>query len=135
MLGAWDDAGEKAYYIRQAYPDGGIVFSTGDDAWRALEVITDPVVERQTRWALNRRFLEQQMDAGVGRFEYVSSDFNDILTRYSGQSYDDVLNDFVKYGENSKGQRISYRELELLYLRDNASRLGYDLVDTTWVKR
>lgn len=137
VLGAWDEAGVKDFYIRQAHPDGGIFYATGEEVWDALnDNITDLVIRRQTQWGVNQRFLQQQIDAGVPRVEYASSDFDDILTRFHGQKYDDIVADFTQHGISQVDRRrISFRELEVLYLRDNAGRFGYDLIDNTWVKR
>lgn len=135
VLGRWRDGGVDGYYIRQAHGPGGIVYSTGDDVWRNLDNIADPIVRRQTQWDVNRSFLQQQIDSGVPRIEYVSSDFDNILTTYKGQSYTQVMDDFINGRPNVMGNDIRFGDLEILYLRDNASRFGYDFIDNAWVKR
>ncbi|MCB0079070.1 MAG: WXG100 family type VII secretion target [Anaerolineales bacterium] len=135
VLGKWKQNGIEDFYIREAADGGGIVYSTGNEAWQALDHISDPVVRRHAQWEVNRSFLQQQMDGGVPRIEYVSDDMGRILSDYSATSYDDAVQFFEQGRVGPTGDVVRFRELELLYLRDNAARLGYELVDDVWIKR
>ena len=113
VLGKWD--GQDGGYIGEARAHGGIYYDTGGDAWKALtEALSDPDQTALT-WQANQHFLENQMENGVPRIEYV-------LGQYS--SIEDVL--LKRQG--------SFSAMEIEFLNDNAPLYGYRRVGNAWVK-
>ncbi|MCB9127357.1 MAG: hypothetical protein H6638_05540 [Ardenticatenales bacterium] len=65
------------------------------------------------------------MDAGVPRFQYVSADFDKIkgiTSKTRGKSE-------AKVGIGPTGEKVKFRELELLNLHDYADAYEYTLVN------
>lgn len=134
VLGAWQEHGIEDFYIRQAHGGGGIIYNTGNEAWHKLAGIGDEATRRRVQWEVNQRFLQQQMDEGVPRIEYVSADLDEITkTRFKNYLFDEVVDDFIRNEKFSVDNvRITFRELEVLYMRDQVK--GYKLVGSSWVK-
>ncbi len=103
VLGEWIEGGG---YIAEAQKNGGIYYETASGVWDALGK-NDALA-----WASNEQFLRNQLEAGVGRIDFV------------GQSITEVL-------RNDVG---TFRWKEVKWLLDNAERYGYKLVGNSWVK-
>ena len=74
------------------------------------------------------------MDAGVPRFQYVSADFDKIKVDYDGVLYEDALKTFLKERIGPTGEKVKFRELELLNLHDYADAYEYTLINKAWVR-
>jgi RHS repeat-associated protein len=103
VLGKWVEGGG---YIAEAQKNGGIYYETASGVWDALGK-NDALA-----WAANEQFLRNQLEAGVGRIDFV------------GQSIDDVRKSAVG----------SFRWKEVDWLLRNAEKYGYKLVENSWVK-
>lgn len=103
VLGKWIEGGG---YVAEAQKNGGIYYETASGVYDALGR-NDALA-----WASNEQFLRNQLEAGVGRIDFV------------GQSIDDVLKSAVG----------SFRWKEVDWLLRNAEKYGYKLVENSWVK-
>jgi len=113
VLGKWE--GQDGGYIGEARSNGGIYYDTGDDAWDALTYGLGESDNAPLTWQVNQHFLENQMENGVPRIEYV-------LGQYS--SIEDVL--LKRQG--------SFSAMEIEFLNDNAPLYGYRRIGNAWVK-
>ena len=97
---------EGAGYVAEAQNNGGIYYQTAEGVWDALGQ------NANLAWAANKQFLENQLKSGVGRIDFVG--------------------ETIEYVEqNAVG---TFRWQEIQYLRDNAAKYGYELIDNSWVK-
>ena len=113
VLGKWE--GQDDGYIGEARGNGGIYYDTGDDAWDALTYGLSESDKTALTWQVNEHFLQNQMENGVPRIEYV-------LGQYS--SIENVL--LKRQG--------SFSAMEIEFLNDNAPLYGYRRVGNAWVK-
>ncbi len=96
-------------YIGEAQMQGGRVFNTSGDVWNVLR----PDLAGNGRiWAVNREFLQAQMESGVARIELRGGSIGDIL----------------------RTRPTSYTAAEIKYLQRYAYEYGYRLDGNTWVK-
>ena len=63
-------------------------------------------------WEVNEQFLRNQLESGVSRIDFV------------GESIGDV----------EKYARGTMRWREIQFLKQNASRYGYELIGNSWIK-
>jgi uncharacterized protein YukE len=113
VLGKWE--GQDGGYIGEARAHGGIYYDTGDDAWQALTEGLSDSDQTALTWQVNQHFLENQMENGVPRIEYVlgqHSSIEDVLLKRQG----------------------SFSAMEIEFLNDNAPLYGYRRVGNAWVK-
>ena len=97
--------GSNAGYVMEGVERGGIYFESPSGVYEALG-------SKELVWAVNERFLVNQMRAGVARIDFV------------GES--------VAYVEASAVGSARWREIQ--FLRANASSFGYELRGNGWVK-
>lgn len=113
VLGKWD--GQDGGYIGEARHNGGIFFDTGDDTWNAVGHGLDPSQEKALGWQVNEQFLRTQLEAGVGKIEYVLP-----------PGYDSVE-------QLAKIDRLSFSAAEINFLKENAAGFGYQQQGNSWV--
>ena len=93
-------------YIAEAQKHGGIFFATDAGVWEALGK------SDELAWAVNEQFLKNQLEAGVSRIDLVG----------------ETIADVEKYAPGT------FRWKEIQFLKENATRYGYELVGNSWVK-
>ena len=97
-------------YVEFARETGSTYFQTGEHVYDALER------NKELAWAVNRRFLEIQLERGVTRVQFAP-----------GETIQEIA--------NLLGNPMRKREVE--WLKKNATRYGYELVEeaNAWVRK
>jgi hypothetical protein len=99
-------------YAGEAERHGGIYFQMPSGAYDAIAKDLDPAVGRSLVWAVNRRFLIQQMQNGVPRIDFVIERTEHALTNFPA----------------------SYRAQEIRFLDSFAHIYGYERQGSSWVR-
>ena len=97
-------------YVDEAKAFGGRVYNTADNVGDALYGATG----NGRGWAVNREFMQAQLERGVARFDL------------RGETVSEILNDPLLAGKG--------RALEIDYLQRYAYEYGYRQVGDSWVK-
>jgi WXG100 family type VII secretion target len=97
-------------YVDEAKAFGGRVYNTADNVGDLLYGATG----NGRGWAVNREFMQAQLERGVSRFEL------------RGETVSEILNDPLLAGKG--------RGLEIDYLQRYAYEYGYRQVGESWVK-
>jgi len=97
-------------YVDEAKAFGGRVYNTADNVGDALYGATG----NGRGWAVNREFMQAQLERGVARFDL------------RGETVSEILNDPLLAGKG--------RALEIDYLQRYAYEYGYRQVGDGWVK-
>lgn len=97
---------EGAGYVAEAKKNGGIYYETIEGVWDALGK------DRNLAWAANEQFLRNQLEAGVSRIDFVGETIADVEKHAIG----------------------TFRWMEIQFLKENATRYGYELVGNSWIK-
>ncbi len=106
VLGKWDKMEDGGGYVKEALDNGGIFLDTGSEISKLLD---ENGIEF---WVINEKFLENQLESGVERIDFVSGDIWDVLAK----------------------DPKSYRAKEIQWLLENAPKKGYELVGNSWIK-
>ncbi len=95
-------------YIDEAATHGGTVFNTGDDVWRIADAAGS-----NRGWAINREFMQAQLERGAPRFEL------------AGESVSEVL---------SGRRALSGTANEVRFLQRYGYEYGYRQVGDSWIR-
>ncbi len=109
VLGATEANPAKGFlgYVGEARTFGGTVYTTGDDLWGVIKQ-----AGRERTWAVNREFMQSQLEAGVSKFELQGETVNDLL----------------------RLRPDSYAAREINFLQRYGYEYGYQQIGDSWVK-
>ena len=109
VLGAFKPDPARGFlgYVDEATTHGGTAYNTTRDVWDVIKPASN-----DRAWAVNREFMQAQLERGVSRFEM------------KGETVTEVLRDFP----------WSDRAAEVGYLQRYAYEYGYRQVGDTWAK-
>jgi hypothetical protein len=98
-------------YMGEARRNGGIYFNLRSGPHDRLVTGLSAATRRDKEWIINRAFLRQQLESGVGRFDFVGN-------------WSDHIN-------QNRGSALAR---EFIYLRQNAPTYGYSWNGSSWIK-
>ncbi|HEX8597825.1 MAG TPA: WXG100 family type VII secretion target [Chloroflexia bacterium] len=104
-------------YVADIERNGGTYFNTRNDVWNILESH-----KTGQGWAVNREFLNSQMERGVKRIELRGESIQDVLD-HRPTSYSRREIDYMR----QYGPRYGYREVGDAWVRDWYRDLGYQV--------
>jgi WXG100 family type VII secretion target len=112
VLGGFDANPARGFlgYVKEAEAHGGIVYNTTRDVWGTIK----PVTGSNSAWAVNREFMQSQLERGVASFEVKGETVSEIMSRPLSAGTD--------------------RALEVRYLERYGYEYGYRQVGDSWTK-
>lgn len=99
--------GRNPDYIKNAINNDGIWFNTPDGVYSSLGK------QRELMEEVNKQFLREQLESGIGRIELI------------GENIDDVLSNPARSG--------SFTAMELRFFANEAPNYGYIRVGNAWL--